>query len=128
MTINARHGLIGVALVGLLVAYIPQGPLLMYWGFEVSWGVLTMNVDWLSNLYYFLLLIATVLGNVAIVCCLASMIWRLYWLPMRTIKIVGIISQLLWAPLGYEIYPWYFWVGSSALLFALIPSKKSRPL
>ncbi|MBK8801649.1 MAG: hypothetical protein IPN71_06225 [Fibrobacteres bacterium] len=115
-----------VAVIGLLVAYIPYGVGIVASFFAGAWLALlpiftTSPFDARSVVVPFWMIVVALTGNLQIVFSLIAFRRKSIWLQNPIAKVGTLVAQLYWCYPGVILYFWYAWVASSALLFMITP-------
>lgn len=125
---EARHpGWLILAVVLLLIAYVPIGYLAPIFGLQFGWELVTERKSLWHQVWGAWLMVGTVIGNLQIVFCLISpsrpsLLWQNPFL-----KTAATLGQLSWGFLGFAFLPWYPWVIGSAILFTCTPGRFRWP-
>lgn len=120
-----NNNYVRLAILLLLIAYIPKGPSLLYsalglWNNKFYAEVIGVPLLWANWLFA-----TSILANLQIIASLVFINKECIISQNKYLKSIALIGQLSWIyPLGWEIYPWYFWVIGSALLFHCTQSRK----
>jgi len=120
-------GWLVLAIVLLLVAYLPFGFLAPLFGLQYAWELVSEKKSLVHTLWGAWLVIATLVGNLQIFACLASPHRPSIWLQNQYWKSVATFGQLSWVFFGIYFLPWFPWVIGSALLFTITPCKFRWP-
>lgn len=125
---QTRHpGWLALAVMLLLLAYVPWGYLAPVFGLQFGWELVTERKSVWHQVFGAWLMVGTVLGNLQILFCLISpsnpsLIWQ-----NPVLKTTATLGQLSWAFLGFTFLPWYPWVIGSAILFTFTPGRFRWP-
>jgi hypothetical protein len=125
---EATHpGWLVLAILLLLLAYIPIGYLAPVFGLQFGWELVSERKSLLHQFWGAWLMVATVLGNVQIVFCLVSPHKPSMWWQNPFLKTAATLGQLSWVIFGISFLPWFPWVIGSGILFTVTPGRFAWP-